>query len=75
MTRRAIQRLRRLGAAYTAWTGGGCPLATGDRVVTLLRDGSLRRGLAGDWSWAHDFIPDGFQEPDEIVGFRVRRGR
>lgn len=72
MTRRALQRLRRLGAAWTAWAGGSCPLAAGTRVVALLRDGSLRRGRAGEWSWSHDHEPDGFQEPDEIVAFRVR---
>lgn len=79
MNLRALKRLQRLQrvhtirvpfATWTPWAGGSCPLATETGVLALLRDGTVRRGRAGEWCWQHDAAPDGW-EPDDIVAFRL----
>ena len=73
MSRLALLQLARapLGM-WTTWTGGVCPVNPWTGVTVLLRDGSTRRGLAGEYGWAHDAAPDGW-EPDDIVAYRERK--
>ena len=71
MSRLALLQLSRAPhGMWRIWAGGACPVDPWTGVTVLLRDGSTRRGLAGEYGWAHDAAPDGW-EPDDIVAYRV----
>ena len=67
-------------AAYTAlaargwapWPGGACPLPPGAFAFILQSDGRAVFVQADACSWRRDVSPDGFVEPDEIVGWRLQ---